>query len=535
MRKFKFCSFLTIASIILLAICSCKKTFSPELRECDQLLSTNYKQGEAMLDSLHKTNKQMSTANKKYEQLLRLKATDKAYRPINKQKHHIDDLVSYFQHAGDNNLLAEAYYYAGRVYYEIGDKPQSLEFYQKAKDNVAKDNYALQGDLYSQMANIYSDTNLNKEAIKTLQLAWKADSLSGSTRNMLFDIKDIGEIYYEENNISKAQQYYQKGLEIANIKNDSMMQTIFHHKLATTSIQMQKWDFALNHTELYMSNINTIHDNSGMLVTALKVYSHFQDYAKIKYYNNRILSEGNIYAKQYVTEQVLFSLANKKQDSILYSLLYTYKNYNDSIRKESNSAAIKKAEQSYNYDLIEIENKNLRFANKAKSIGLIMTVTIILLTVISFYMRMRNIKQQQKILELKLTRYEELKEKANLKTEARVSEELETIKKADIYSLIQKEITTNHFRLQESQWNELSQLINSVYKDFDKNLHNFLETSQREYKICLLIKIGISPTNIAHFVNVSKEAITASRRRMYVKSFKKQGSPSDWDHIITSL
>ena len=309
---------MTIASIILLAICSCKKTFSPELRECDQLLSTNYKQGEAMLDSLHKTNKQMSTANKKYEQLLRLKAADKAYRPINKQKHHIDDLVSYFQHAGDNNLLAEAYYYAGRVYYEIGDKPQSLEFYQKAKDNVAKDNYALQGDIYSQMANIYSDTNLNKEAIKTLQLAWKADSLSGSTRNMLFDIKDIGEIYYEENNISKAQQYYQKGLEIANIKNDSMMQTIFHHKLATTSIQMQKWDFALNHTELYMSNINAIHDNSGMLVTALKVYSHFQDYAKIEYYNNRILSEGNIYAKQYVTEQVLFSLANKKQDSILY-------------------------------------------------------------------------------------------------------------------------------------------------------------------------------------------------------------------------
>ena len=183
MRKFSFCSLLTTASIILLSFCSCKQTFSPKLRECDQLLSTNYKQGEAMLDSLHKTNKQMSTANKKYEQLLRLKAADKAYRPINKQKHHIDDLVSYFQHAGDNNLLAEAYYYAGRVYYEIGDKPQSLEFYQKAKDNVAKDNYALQGDIYSQMANIYSDTNLNKEAIKTLQLAWKADSLSGSTRN----------------------------------------------------------------------------------------------------------------------------------------------------------------------------------------------------------------------------------------------------------------------------------------------------------------------------------------------------------------
>lgn len=535
MRKFRFCFLLTVASLILLSISSCKQTFSPKFKECDQLLSINPKQGEAMLDSLHRATPNMSRADKKYEQLLRIKALDKAYRPINNQKHHIDDLVSYFQHTGDNNLLAEAYYYAGRVYYEIGDKPKSLEFYQKAKEHVAKDNYALQGDIYCQMANIYRDTNLNKDAIKTLRLAWKADSLSSNIRSMLFDIKDMGEIYYEENNISKAQQYYQKGLETANIEKDSMMQTIFHHKLATTSIKMQKWELALHHVECYQNNIKNIYDKSGMLVTALKVYSHCKNLSKMEYYNKRILSEGYIYAKQYVTETILFSLVNQKADLKLSSVLSTYKNYNDSISRESNSTAIKKAEQSYNYDLTEIENKNLRFTNNAKSIGLIMTLTIILLIAITFYMRMRNAKQQQKILELKLTRYEELKEKAIIKPEARVSQELKTIKESDIYNLIQKEIITNSFRLKEEEWGELSQLINSVYKNFDKNLHSFLETTPREYNICLLIKIGISPTNIAHFVNVSKEAITASRRRMYTKAFKRQGSPSDWDNIITSL
>ena len=47
--------------------------------------------------------------------------------------------------------------------------------------------------------------------------------------------------------------------------------------------------------------------------------------------------------------------------------------------------------------------------------------------------------------------------------------------------------------------------------------------------------MGISLTNIAHFVNLSKEAITASRRRMYIKAFNKKGKPSDWDKIIDSL
>ena len=71
-----------------------------------------------MLDSICQAEPNMSVANQKYCQLLRLKASDKAYQPITNQKLLIDSLVSYFEHAGEDNLLAEAYFYAGRVYYE---------------------------------------------------------------------------------------------------------------------------------------------------------------------------------------------------------------------------------------------------------------------------------------------------------------------------------------------------------------------------------------------------------------------------------
>lgn len=98
-----------------------------------------------------------------------------------------------------------------------------------------------------------------------------------------------------------------------------------------------------------------------------------------------------------------------------------------------------------------------------------------------------------------------------------------------------KEIESEHYSLLESHWVEIKQIVNDTYPNFDKNLYSFLEVSPLEYKNCLLVKIGISPSNIAHFMNVTKEAITASRRRMYIKSFHQKGSPSNWDSIIRSL
>lgn len=148
--KQKIVQMISLISFLVL-LCGCQESFSLSLRAIDKILSSDYERGEAMLDSVQQANPTMSFANQKYEQLLRLKADDKAYRPIKHQQAHVDSLVSYFQQANDKDLLAEAYFYAGRVYYEIGDKPEALKFYQKASENVAKDNYALQGDIYCQM------------------------------------------------------------------------------------------------------------------------------------------------------------------------------------------------------------------------------------------------------------------------------------------------------------------------------------------------------------------------------------------------
>lgn len=143
MNKTKLYICWVTAILAVLSLTGCKKNFSLALRTVDNVLFADTERGERMLDSICTANPNMPTADKKYCQLLKLKADDKQYRNITSQKERIDSLVLYFQRAKDDNILSEAYFYAGRVYYEIGDKPKALVFYQKASENVAKDNYAL--------------------------------------------------------------------------------------------------------------------------------------------------------------------------------------------------------------------------------------------------------------------------------------------------------------------------------------------------------------------------------------------------------
>lgn len=524
-----------VATLCLYFTLSCSKSFSPSLREADRILFSDYEKGETMLDSISNAIPNMSAADKRYYQLLRLKADDKAYRPIADKKGRIDSLVSYFQNAGDDDILAEAYFYAGRVYYEIGDKPESLKFYQKANEKVSKDNYTLRGDIYCQMANVYSYTGLNNEALSVLHLAYQADSLAGNTRNMLYDIRDMGENYYVSGNYARSESLFVKGLQIAEKQNDNFMIGNFHHELANINESKGQLENAIFHINLYMSHLEDYPDKSGMLVTALEAFTAKGDKSAMEKCLQFMLKEGNIFSKQDAIENILKTSTYACKDSIFMSQLGLYIQYTDSVIKESHADAIKKAEQSYNYKLKEEENKYLQTSNFVKSIGIAVAAILVLFCYVYFHLKVSNIKQKQKILELKLDKYRLLKEKNEYKPLGKLTKEKQEVKDSAIYKRLMTAIEEQTFHLAEGDWVNIKEIINQAYENFDSNLRGFLDVSPQEYRICLLLKMGISPTNIAHFVNLTKEAITASRRRMYTKAFNKKGKPSDWDEIIKSL
>lgn len=144
MGRFKILIF-----FMLLLLAACEEPVSPSFRQTDALLSTDLVKGKAMLDSLL-TQEGLSKSEQMYGSLLRIKVKDKEYQDIKGYKCLMDSLVCYFENVKDDGILSEVYFYAGRICFEDGEVPQSLQYYQKAVSLVPEDNYALQGDIYCQ-------------------------------------------------------------------------------------------------------------------------------------------------------------------------------------------------------------------------------------------------------------------------------------------------------------------------------------------------------------------------------------------------
>lgn len=369
--------------------------------------------------------------------------------------------------------------------------------------------------------------------MKVLLLAYQADSLSGNKRNMLYDLRDIGDSYYGIKKYHLAESYFHKGLRLS--EKDTHMQREFHHELAAIYEERKDWNKALYHVNQYFNHIEDFYDISGYTVTALEAFMHSGADSLTNKCIQLMLAKGNIFTKQNAVENQLVMQLKNKNDSSLMSRLKLYMQYTDSVIKENHAIDVKKVERSYNYNFKERENQYLRLQNNFKTIGLMMVIMIAILIFLYFYVKVKSIHQQKKILELKLDKYKTIKEKFEQKTKSRLTSEQSLLSNSCIYQILVREITSESFKLSEENWRELSKLVNATYNDFDKKLYSFLKPTPQQYKICLLIKLDINPINIAKFLNVGKEAITAARRRMYEKAFDKHGSPSDWDNFLKSL
>lgn len=521
--------------LTLMAATSCKQEISPRLKEIDRSINKDYKIGEQALDSMERLGLLEAKPNYMYSKLLRLKIADKGYHPIKNRKKEIDSLVNYFQDQKDGDALAQAYYLAGRVNSDLGDSPKALILYQKAEETVNKDNYALQGDIYCQMGYIYKECHLFHDAITTLEKAYIMDSLNNNKQNMLFDIRDIGTNYLHLQETNTAKLYFSEGFRKSIHTNEFMAKT-FAHQLAVIYLKQKDYsrakeylNISLNHTENYGDN------KSGIYATAYKLYEATgEDELKNKY-ESWLLDSGTIWAKKSIYKDQLSKILVNDRNPHILDIWNNYNQYSDSVSKFSDIESIKRIEQLYNYKLKEKENESLNSHNTVLSIIIIcLTITLISIIGLSF-MTYSNIKQKRKNLELKLDKYETLKRSSEQKNKQNIQKENCAFKKSEIHQIIQNEIENGSYTLQDSHWKDLEKTVNEIYPNFTNNLNSFYEVSDHELKVCLMVKIGISPTYIAIFTNHSKEAINSTRGRLYAKVFKKSASAPKWDDFIKTL
>jgi regulator of replication initiation timing len=105
---------------------------------------------------------------------------------------------------------------------------------------------------------------------------------------------------------------------------------------------------------------------------------------------------------------------------------------------------------------------------------------------------------------------------------------------SDIYTRINALLAQGR-SMTDADFNELGQVVNSVYANFTERLYSLYKLNTQEYRVSLLVKVHVQPKDIAMLTAHSKESVASTRSRLYQKVFGKKGSSKDWDDFILSL
>ena len=504
----------------------------------------------------------------------------------------VDSLVIYFDHHGSANDRMMAHYVQGRVYHDLGEAPQALECYQKAAEQADTtssdcDLYTLTA-IYSQMADLFDAQYLPDDEMQALQmsenLAWKdKDTLSALVAYELrirpyFLRKDTDSIIYFANHA------YHKfvGYNLAR-KSQLSLPVIINLYL-----DRKEYGRAGNAIRLFEKESEQF-DSLGNIVKGREIYYYDKgryELAKgniesaITYFNKALYGGYDeacyrgllsVYEKLGKSDSIskyakLFAKAN--DDSYLHvnqnavhqiSAMYDY-GRQQRLAEESRATAARQknylvyaffaflfaaAIAAFSYNRVRIQNL-LRISQLLKAKADLQSLLEEKQAQLDIFIS-KNASEIERITqESNQILIEQIREKKALEQQIEdMNRKLSLFSGASrekaflntpIYAAIQSHLgKAGDVPLSDDEWEQLHQMVNAVYPNFREKLTSLTPMNNFEYQVCLLLKIGVKPSEIASLTTHSRESVTSSRRRLYEKAMKKSGKPSDWDALVTIL
>ena len=517
-----------------------------------------------------------------YYQLLTIKAKDKAYIT------HTSDsillkVLHYYENKKDKRHLPEVYYYAGRVYRDLGDAPQALDFFFQAIDaSYLYMDYKLVSRIYSQIGTLYLYQNVYDKAPEAFSKAYQFSILSKDSISMIYNLRDIGRAFSTQEKVDSAIYYYKKADMLADKIENLNLKRIINGELSGYYTKLGMYQEAYKSMQIAFKKINVI-NLAPRYSTAAQYYYYTNQLDSAIYYYTQ-LSFMDKYSYKAEGYQGLSYIARSKGE-YKKALEYLDKDlaYTDSARSIIQTEIVRKINSLYNYQLKEKENNRLQHQASNHKIWNIILISFLIFLMLLFvtYQQYHKRKvqetllQQEKIerilreeynqslsyIEQNKRQIKELEEslKAAEKTSNLLTQDLLRLQKRNIeknneqiivkqelkehtITILKKSSIYKKFlqadqgeKIRKEDWQELIKSIDETYSQFTQRLLELYPMKTIEMQVCLLIKIGLPPTQIAFITAHTKQAITSIRKRLCKKVFKREGSPEEWDIFIHAM
>lgn len=184
----------------------------PRLSDIAGIVSESPEEALSCLDSIDYNG--LSGADRYFYDFLTIKAKDKAY-----VKHTSDStILKVIDHyTNDKDMYAEALYYGGRVYSDMGDSPTALTYFQKALDNIPDDssNLNLKANILSQTGRLLNNLRLYDDAVRYVESAIKIGEHYRDTVNIVYDLLLLGHTYLESEKYNLSEHCFNKAMGLS--------------------------------------------------------------------------------------------------------------------------------------------------------------------------------------------------------------------------------------------------------------------------------------------------------------------------------
>lgn len=457
--------FLLLGGYLLVSFAACKqhRPYDGQLAHIDSLADVNPDSADMLL----KPTPVSSQKGREYEEvckLLRIKTDDKLYRPVTHYRDTILQLIDYFEHHPivlpfllGSTGPALPYLYAGRIFADLGDAPQALDYYQRALDaqpagqmengkmkNENEDARRLakqRGLLHSLIGIIFVYQNLHYEAITSMQEANRSALQSKDTLDIIFNYRDIaGQYKFLENNDSSL-SYYEKALYLAQESHNSNMCNDISLQIADLYNKMKDYSKAHHFVQASLCDIDSANISATYCIAA-DIYLNLGQKDSAYVFLQNLLKYGNVFGKQYAYRE-LSNIAIQRND-LLASKTYfrQYKLLDDSIRKMDNAETIARMHAAYNYQKHERRAFELELTNARKEKLIIIILSFITILSGAFYLYYKQYTKRQNVKTARLRKVIEEKERQSQARQKEAHKKVSELTK-QIEELQQKSLSTN--------------------------------------------------------------------------------------------
>ena len=494
----------------------------------------------------------------------------------------VEPYVQFFDDHGTPNDRLLAYYLLGRAYHDHGEAPMALECYQNAvdcADTLSTDcDYPQLARVYGQMAQIFYEQGLYRQQLCYDELSVKAAWKGKDTLLALMNYEQESQAY---RNLNMPDSLLYICEHVAGLYRKYGFDHYAARALGNTLrelINRKDFNKVRKYMQIYESESGYF-DSLGNIQKGREIYYRIKGLYFLRtnvldsaeYYFRKELLNGKGFNNQHSAALGLAELYNLRQlaDSTAKYYKYAYA-MSDSLYAHRTAKDIERIQTMHDYTRHqEIAHQEQKKASQ-RTIIIWICVGIIIVICLLTYIIIRELTRKKKEAEQKYLQSQTAIEQAHtdiaklrknedsnrelISEKEQIIREQETIMKSllqgntNSQSLADRQLKTTaiYGKFQQlsivgqkptnEEWHQMEEQIFKCFPGFkDFISKNEYQLKDKEYKTCLLIRIGFKPKMVSHMLDVDPSYISNIRAEMLQKLFNLAGNSRSFDKMLKEI